>query len=210
MSSRAEKAKIAAQLRSHGLVLREIAEHLGISISYAQGLVADPDGTKERARRQRYRQPCPGCGRLMDGSNGRSRSPKHCHRCAPKAATIWTRERIIDAIQDYAEQYGRPPSATEWSPHAAIRVYRDDIAERFYEDGCWPSTVIVQTRFGSWNAAIAAAGFSPLKTGHKHTDIAASYGVSTNSIYHALKRMGVPRRTLSDAQRIRGRRGYAA
>ncbi len=64
----------------------------------------------------------------------------------------WTRERIIAAIQEWAERFGHPPASGDW---------------RFGVAPYWPATSTVQNRFGSWNAAISAAGFTPLRSGKR-------------------------------------------
>lgn len=62
----------------------------------------------------------------------------------------WTRERIVSALQAWALEHGRPPSGTDW------RV-----------TGLWehPSTGTVLLKFGTWNAAMVAAGFQPRRPG---------------------------------------------
>jgi hypothetical protein len=125
------------------------------------------DHCRRRASEARIQPYCTACG-VVQVSH---KSKGLCGECAREVGTVWTRERIIDAIQDYATEYGRPPSAREWNPQMAVATYRDDIAERFYEDGCWPSATTVQKVFGRWNAAIEAAGFTPLRPGAKYVDM---------------------------------------
>jgi hypothetical protein len=48
----------------------------------------------------------------------------------------------------------------DWEPSRARRTDQSRRAERF-EAGDWPSAKTVQTAFGTFNAAIAAAGFTP-------------------------------------------------
>lgn len=84
--------------------------------------------------------------------------------------TIWTKKRIIDAIKDFNDQYGRPPGSADWNPALAITQGRPEIAERYYQDDIWPSTTLVTRRFGSWNKAIKAAGFTPLPVGVKRVN----------------------------------------
>lgn len=84
--SRTELASRAAELRATGLVYREIAQELGISRSYASTLISDPDDAQARARKASYRRPCPECGTLMDGSNGRGpNAARLCAKCAAVA-----------------------------------------------------------------------------------------------------------------------------
>lgn len=170
MTSRERHQQILT-LKAAGHTGREISEILGIGYSTVYNRLADPTGAKQRARRQRYQRPCPDCGTLMDGSNGHAKSPAHCRSCATHhIEKLWTRDIIIDCIRDYNDQYGHPPSARDWNPGMARKHYRDDISDRFYEDACWPNQTTVNVVFGSWNAAMTAAGFTPLRQGHKYVD----------------------------------------
>ena len=73
---------------------------------------------------------------------------------------IWDRKLIVEAIQSWAAKYGAPPAATEWNPAQAkkMRVDGDDVEKRF-GDGYWPYSNTVINHFGTWGAAIEAAGF---------------------------------------------------
>lgn len=64
-------------------------------------------------------------------------------------------------MQVFAETYGRQPSYTDFNPSRAQR----EAYARYHEDGCWPSGMTVNRHWGSWNAAIEAAGFTPIKPG---------------------------------------------
>ena len=85
----------------------------------------------------------------------------------------WTAERVIEAVQSWAEEYGQPPSSTEWEvgkpekyARAALNKAQlwQEKAARF-ADGTYPSNDTVRRFFGSFNAAIAAAGFPPRPEG---------------------------------------------
>lgn len=68
---------------------------------------------------------------------------------------VWTKEAIICAIQRWAAQYGEPPHSKLWK--RAVPGY--------------PNSATVKYHFGSWNEAIAAAGFKPRPRGVLgHTD----------------------------------------
>lgn len=82
--------------------------------------------------------PCRGCGR--PSKHGR------CHRCSQTDRQWWTRPRIIEAIQAWNVEHGRPPRAREWTTAGLNH----------------PGNFQVRERFGSWNAGIAAAGFRPI------------------------------------------------
>jgi hypothetical protein len=69
---------------------------------------------------------------------------------------FWTRERIAEAIRLWSERYGEPPSACDWNSALA---YKNKDAR--YLGHAWPRLATVQTKFGSWNDALAAAGFEP-------------------------------------------------
>lgn len=77
----------------------------------------------------------------------------------------WTRETIVDAIREFKRIYGRPPGAWDWNPAQARQYGHHEFSERFYADACWPHVNTVQDMFGTWNAGIAAAGFTPKRPG---------------------------------------------
>jgi hypothetical protein len=62
----------------------------------------------------------------------------------------WTADLILYSIDLWARRYGRPPAANEWDRAGADH----------------PSRQTVQRVFGTWNAAIEAAGFRPRQPGH--------------------------------------------
>lgn len=163
----------ARRLREEeGLLQRQVAERLGVSVSYAGALLTDPDRSKEAARRDSYREPCPGCGKPMDGSNGRGPdAPRLCADCMAAAQhdeRYWTRERIVAAFQEFARRTGRGPATTD-STLTSPSVSRKLTDERL-EDGAaarWlvPHPAMVAREFGSWAAALEAAGLPPNPTG---------------------------------------------
>jgi hypothetical protein len=124
-----------------------IARSTGFSKSYVYALFADPDGTQEAKRRTRYEGSCIDCGGRTYNGGSASGPPKRCRRCRKRyeeEATFWTRERIVESIQRWADVHGGvPPLATEWKVRGAY----------------WPCTKTVQIRFGLWSTAIQAAGF---------------------------------------------------
>lgn len=80
----------------------------------------------------------------------------------------YTHDEIIAAILRWADNHdGEPPCQTDWNP-AMLRRYARRMAVRAvghlariaeYDSGDWPSEHTVRKYFGSWNAALAAAGF---------------------------------------------------
>lgn len=167
MSARADRATRATALRERGLKLREIAAEMGEPISTVHELITDPDLSKHHARmRQRYGGICIDCGAPTSWPRGpiRNGPAKRCAACASVAQIVWTRELIIAALHEWTRLYGRTPSSVAWNPSLARSKGQLDLVERFYA-GRWPSTSIVQKRFGSWNAAIDAAGLPRNRNG---------------------------------------------
>lgn len=116
----------------------------------------------ERCRRHTiYSRPCADCGTpTYDGS---ANPPERCVPCHARTRVIWTPEAIIDAIREFADRYGQPPAACDWNTGMSYGMKAKD----FWADACWPQSQTVQAAFGSWNAAIAAAGFTPRGVGKR-------------------------------------------
>jgi hypothetical protein len=84
----------AQRLRDEGLFQREIAELLGARRGTVSVWLNDPDLSKQRARRERYRGTCTDCGAPTDGSNGPTKPAKRCKDCAERpTAKHGTRSR---------------------------------------------------------------------------------------------------------------------
>lgn len=136
----------------------------------------------------------------MSGGNGQ-REPKHCATCA----TIWTPEAVIAAIRDWADEHGGvPPTTPCWAPghHNAKDWMRAE-----YETGRWPHSRLVCRVFGTWNAALIAAGFEPhsvkgrtpnidtliaqIRAGERVEDMAERYGVVPTAITQRFRYAGL-------------------
>lgn len=155
----------AASMREEGMIPFQIARALGIPQSTLRRWF-DPDAlSKQRARFSRYSGTCADCGARTTGCNGSRKAPERCAPCTAAFLKTWTRDAIIEAIHLYAHRYGQQPSARDWNPQALLAQGRDDLAERFYRDGDYPASNVVQFAFGSWNAGIAAAGYTPRRNG---------------------------------------------
>lgn len=85
----------------------------------------------------------------------------------------WTPERVVAAVRSWAQEFGQPPTSTEWEigkpekyAEAALAKARlwHEKAARFASD-TYPSNDTVRRLFGSFNAALAAAGFEPRPVG---------------------------------------------
>jgi hypothetical protein len=72
----------------------------------------------------------------------------------------WNKERILDALRAWQREYGSPPHATDWNI-AALRSGGQKEREERFLSGLWPHLTTVQSKFGNWNKAVAAAGLTP-------------------------------------------------
>lgn len=70
------------------------------------------------------------------------------HRPRPGS---WSEPMIIEAIQAWAAEHGRAPLYKDWERAGPT----------------WPASSAAAHRFGSWNAAIRAAGFEPRHHGFR-------------------------------------------
>lgn len=159
-----ERLELAHELIGDGKNVREAAEILGVARSTLATWLDDPDGVKTRARKTRYAQPCMDCGVPTSGSEGWRDEPR-CLACARahRDDKIWTQDAIVLAIQEWIAEYGDPPSVNDWGPYRARHALGDEErAARFEQaDGAWPSVTTVYATFGSFNAALVAAGLNP-------------------------------------------------
>jgi len=72
----------------------------------------------------------------------------------------FTQEAIIARIRDWVRVHGEPPTIRDWDPSRARRTGQAWRAARF-EAGDWPSVGMVKRQFGTFNAAVQAAGLAP-------------------------------------------------
>lgn len=165
---RAERLRQIEAGRAAGLTYRQIADVLGISFSAVSNVINDPDGSKQRARRDSYAGECVDCGGETR-SNGTKRPSERCPACAQAASVKWTHEAILAAFRDFADRYGRAPRVYDLLPALARQAMgkiksperkqlHQEAIDRFYTDACWPSAATVLEVFGSFGAALQAAG----------------------------------------------------
>lgn len=164
---RADAVELVQSYRRDGLSVTEIARHIGVKRGTVASWLSDPDLSRQAVRRKGYARPCAWCGKPLSGCNGRARTGILCRSCTMQARSKWTRERIIEVIQEFAQTYGRAPAASEFSPQLFGRRAPDarDRCEMVKAAGDYPSYSWVRYQFGSWNAAIEAAGLTPRKPG---------------------------------------------
>ena len=143
--SRAKKARVAKELANKGVTWAEIATALGTTPGYAYELTIDPNGDKARSRREARSRPCQDCGRPTSQA-----IYLRCSTCSGLRRQKWPKEAILAAIKSFANEKGKVPSAPDFA-----------ICDR----SKYPTPRTVQTAFGSWSAAIEAAGFTPRNSG---------------------------------------------
>jgi len=159
---RAAERRRAVALARHfreaeGLSIAQIAKRLSRSPASIKAYFYDPTGEKARAVKARYVGVCRSCGAYTQPRNGKGDAYAYCKTCHPGAIQKrWTRERVLDAMREWVDRYGRLPSSYDWSSTYARR--RGGEALRRLEAGEWPPASVVTYVFGSWAAAREAAG----------------------------------------------------
>jgi hypothetical protein len=114
--TRKQQTEAIEALAGRGLGSEEIAERLGLARSTVNKYRRDPEGERERARRERYRGRCRGCGRPTRGSDGPGRAPEWCPECAPLQRRRWSEDQVLDAVcEDRA--HASPPIEPSGEDH---------------------------------------------------------------------------------------------
>ena len=157
----------ARLMREDGYSLIEIAETFGVSRPTVHRWV-DPRGLswdRERslAWKKRQKQPCRKCGVLLAWDSGEH----YCRSCFDGFARAERMEWVVRALRWWNETHDRPPGAMQWSTTAERERAGALVV---FEGRRLPYTSEVLRDFGSWNAAIRAAGLRPLKVGGKRSD----------------------------------------
>lgn len=129
----------------------------------AQRSGSEPKWCSERCRKRGYSGICEDCGART--CNGQATPPCKCRSCAPRARAAIEHEatvrRLVEQIRAWHDVYGEPPAVADWNPWQARHAYHDEVRAKRWEEGGWPWFTEVITHFGTWNAAIEAAGFDP-------------------------------------------------
>jgi hypothetical protein len=115
MTRREQLGAEANALRAQGLTWREIGEQLGLHLHTIHDYATDPTGEKARARKAKNDGACVDCGARTVSSGSRV-PPERCHHCACERKRAMSRKWIIDSINEWADLFGAPPTATDWNP----------------------------------------------------------------------------------------------
>ena len=170
--------QLAQEHRDKGWSYKRISRELGVGEStvyrWLNPEYAERHRAVSRQLKQRYRGTCIDCGNPTSYAGiGDKISAERCQPCrsawqatdAGRALyTKWTRELILDRIREWAALHdGKPPSVSDWNAYQARYVLHDEDRAREFllADGHWPWFTHVVKRFGNWNAAIEAAGYTP-------------------------------------------------
>jgi hypothetical protein len=149
-----------------GLAVNEIARRLGRTPATVRAYIYDPDGSKARRVKDRYRGVCGCCGAKTTGE-GRGRSRPLCARCNGRDTAKWDKGLIEAALRAWVAKHGAPATSTDLSlSYATARAARSDGVrlrrlQAGWEHGRWPAPSVVQYHFGTVKAANRAALKAP-------------------------------------------------
>lgn len=173
-----------------------------------------------RTKLVKYSGECGDCGGRT--YNASTSPPTKCKACRNEAVHAAAVERALAAIRAWAQAHdGVPPKAMDWQT-SATRVVSGATDE--------PWTGEVQFLFGTWNAAIEAAGYEPKRVskftadeldevcaelrrryeaGESTVTLAREFDVGVDLVCWRIRRAGGTMRTRSAAQRLRVEREAA-
>ena len=140
----------ARELRKQGVYLTVIAKDLGVPVStvarWTNPELENHGRTYARKKRFSQGRRCPNCKRRMVNN---ATLCLHCWKQENLANRHWPRERVIEAIQQWAVTHGYAPTYAEWSKSGRNNPALSSILRG-------PNPV-----FSSWSEALREAGFKP-------------------------------------------------
>ena len=147
--------RLARYYRDHeALPVSEIARRLGRRPATITAYLYDPDGTKAKQVKARYRGVCQKCGASTWGS-GPSGAARLCARCNGAGTRRWEHEQIEAALRAWMSMFGNAASTTDLSmTHAAQAAARDGGVRlrrlnAGWSGGRWPPASVVQYHYGT-------------------------------------------------------------
>lgn len=107
----------------------------------------------------------------------------------------WTKEKVQEAVQRWADKFGRPPTEADWNPararfimagsQARVDRWKEALAE--YEAGDYPSSRTLQDMYdGKWAEGIRDAGFVPLPAGRPSKENLSRYAKRKSGVDEAV------------------------
>ncbi|HLL92934.1 MAG TPA: hypothetical protein VK252_08350 [Solirubrobacteraceae bacterium] len=161
-----ERQRAAALARHYRgvehLSVAAIAARLHRRPSTISAYLYDPDGSKTKHVKARYRGVCSACGASTWGS-GPGAHGALCASCNGRATAKWDKAVIEDALRAWAAMFGAPASSADLSIAHAKRAARRDGGLRLrrlhagWAAGRWPAASVVQYHYGTVAAANDAA-----------------------------------------------------
>jgi hypothetical protein len=150
---RSRAARLARHYREQErLPVKEIARLLGRAPTTITAYLHDPDATKTKAIRRRYRGNCRKCGEPTWGAGPRA-AASLCARCNGAATRKWQPEQIEAALRAWNEMYGKPASSTDLSLTHATRARDGGVRLRRlkagWSGGVFPPASVVQYNYGT-------------------------------------------------------------
>ena len=114
--------------------------------------LSDPEGSKARERKRRYRAICVGCGGpcYRQGPYVEAWRCETCERTHRREHRKWTKGKVRAALGRWADDLGRPPTAEETALPGTRVPYR-----------------AIRREFGSFSSALKAAGLPAREPGHR-------------------------------------------
>jgi hypothetical protein len=149
-----------------GLPVNEIAGRLGRTPATVRAYIYDPDGSKARRVKDRYRGVCGSCGAKTTGE-GPDRARPLCAQCNGRHSAKWDKSMIEAALRAWVARHGKPAKSTDLSlSYATSQAGRDGRVrlrrlQAGWEQGRWPPRSVVEYHFGSITAANRAALKAP-------------------------------------------------
>lgn len=156
--TRWQKYMLIRSLQEQGMTHRQISEQTGMAGSTIRNLINDPDGAKQRARREGYYRRCR-CGAKVHWET----AGDLCKACYLKDKHEKACQRVINCFRRYYNLTGEAPCAADYLGHR--EPYR---GRKRYDWMPWASDVLLL--FGTWNNAIRATGMNPRRPGTKTRD----------------------------------------
>jgi hypothetical protein len=150
VTERSRAARLARYYHDEqGLAIAEIATLLGRAPATIRSYLYDPDASKVKRVKRRYRGICRRC-RASTWGRGPGAASTLCARCNGASTRKWPPAQIEAALRAWYETFGGPASSTDLSlSHARQAAPRDGGArlrrlEAGWAGGAWPPASVVQ------------------------------------------------------------------